>query len=385
LIIGPTPPPHHGVSESIRMLLNSELRDRFRLVHLDLADRRGIEHVDRPDLHDAWLFLKQWLRLLLLLARGRPDIAYLAISQSTLGILRDSFLLWPCLCVRARLVLHLHGGNFRVWYESRGPWMRWYVRHLLARVTRVIVLGERLTPIFHGLVCDEKLAVIPNGVAWNGRVRTNKPGRPRVLHLGTLSRAKGTLVLLRAAPLVLEQRRDVEFVLAGSWLRDEHAREAERLIAEHGLHDHVIRHGHVEGPVKVDLFTSADLFVFPGIQQEGQPLVVLEAMAAGLAVVFTDRGCLGETVGNGEAGVEAARDDPADLARCILKVLASPEAMRRMGEAARRRYEMLYTAGHFGQAMTRLFLETYRAAGPGARRPYAFDRGAPEGKTERAT
>jgi hypothetical protein len=55
LIVGPTPPPFHGVSMSMHLLLQSELGERFRISHVDLADRRGIQHVDKPDVHDVML------------------------------------------------------------------------------------------------------------------------------------------------------------------------------------------------------------------------------------------------------------------------------------------------------------------------------------------
>ncbi|HEY7532802.1 MAG TPA: hypothetical protein VH681_08520, partial [Nitrospiraceae bacterium] len=71
LIIGPTPPPYHGVAVAVQTLMESDLRDSFHLVHLDLADRRGIAHVNNPDLHDVLLFIRQWCCLLDLLYRTR--------------------------------------------------------------------------------------------------------------------------------------------------------------------------------------------------------------------------------------------------------------------------------------------------------------------------
>ena len=62
LIIGPTPPPYHGVAMAIRTLLDSKLKESFTLSHLELADRRGIGHVNKPDLHDVVLFFRQWFR-----------------------------------------------------------------------------------------------------------------------------------------------------------------------------------------------------------------------------------------------------------------------------------------------------------------------------------
>lgn len=360
LIIGPTPPPYHGVSVAMKTILESSLATKFDLLHVDLADRRGIEHVDKPDLHDVVLFLKQWWRLIWLLRRERPTVAYLAISQSTVGFLRDSLLMLPARVAGAHVVLHLHGGNFKTWYESRLFLMRMYVRMVLLRVSSVAVLGESFRRLFDDLIVPNRIAVVPNGIDWPAvqkpACERHRPHRHRILHLSTLSRLKGALVLLAAIPTVLKIRQDVEFILAGPWLNEEDRREAESFIACHGLSGYVV----FTGPVstlehKRSIYSSADLFVFPGIQQEGQPLVVLEAMASGLPVLFTDRGCLRDTVVEGECGLQVRSNDPQHLADRLLWCLDHPEEVERMSRNARERFERLYTSERFIQHLDRLF------------------------------
>ena len=112
LILGPTPPPFHGVAVAVQTLLGSNLANRFQVAHLDLADRRGIQHVNKPDLHDVVLFVRQWLKLLRILINFYPNVSYLVLSQSTVGFLRDSLLIWPAYLRGSHVVLHLHGGNF---------------------------------------------------------------------------------------------------------------------------------------------------------------------------------------------------------------------------------------------------------------------------------
>ena len=111
----------------------------------------------------------------------------------------------------------------------------------------------------------------------------------------------------------------------------------------------------MEGDQKRALFESSDIFVFPGVQQEGQPLVVIEAMAAGLPVIFTDRGCLRDTVIHGETGIEVPINDPHRLADRILWLLDHPDDMKAMGSRARQRYESLYTKKHHIENMIDVF------------------------------
>jgi glycosyltransferase involved in cell wall biosynthesis len=360
LVIGPTPPPFHGVSVATDAILSSALRGQFRLEHLDLSDRRGIQHVDKPDFHDVVLFLKQWGKLIVMLRKERPEVVYLPLSQSTIGFLRDSLLILPAWIAGARVVLHLHGGNFKAWYENCSFLMRAYVRTVFRRVSYVAVLGESLRHLFDSLIDSNRIAVVSNGIDWpvvhKSAREPHKPHRHRILHLSTLSRLKGALVLLAAIPHVLKVRQDVEFMLAGPWLHEEDRREAESFVAYHRLSDQVVFTGPVNSvDSKRLIYSSADLFVFPGVQQEGQPLVVLEAMASGLPVLFTDRGCLRDTVLDGECGFEVRCNDPHHLADRILWFLDHPEEVERMGRNARERFERFYTSERFVRHLGDLF------------------------------
>ncbi|HEY7534042.1 MAG TPA: glycosyltransferase family 4 protein [Nitrospiraceae bacterium] len=355
LIIGPTPPPYHGVAVAVETLMESDLRDSFHLVHLDLADRRGIAHVNNPDLHDVVLFIRQWCCLLGLLYRTRPTTTYLVMSQTTIGVLRDTFLMWPVLLAGSRVVAHLHGGHFKTWYESTAFVMKVYARIALTWIDRVIVLGESLRAQFEGLIPPDRITVVPNGIDVPAISTSNThreySERYRVLHLSTLNRQKGALVLLQAIPTILQARGNVEFVLAGPWSDPSDREEAMSLIHEHHLVSFVHLPGQVDSVHKLALLADADLFVFPGVQQEGQPLVVLEAMAAGLPIIYTNRGCLRETVIDGVSGLEVRCNDPGHLAERILWLLDHPAERLRMGKAAQRRQQQLFTKARHVEMM----------------------------------
>jgi glycosyltransferase involved in cell wall biosynthesis len=368
LLIGPTPPPYHGVAVAIRRLLASRLMDEFDVTHLDLADRRGIAHVNKPDWHDVVLFIRQWFRLWRLLLTRRPQIVYLVLSQTTVGFIRDSLLIWPSVLSGAKIVTHLHGGALREWYETCWTPMRAYVRMVLGTVSKMIVLGESLRAIVSGLLPDDRITVVPNGVELCSDEAEREPPngtRPwRILHLNTLNRMKGTLVLLAAIPTVLRHRCDVAFIFAGSWSHALHQQIAEWYIAQHRLEPYVTFVGEVTGLEKEALLRSADLFVFPGIQQEGQPMVVLEAMAAGLPIVYTNQGCLRETIVDGESGVEAYTNDPYDLAERICWLLDHPDDQRQFGRNARRRCQLFYDKDRHLERMIRTFREVAAEASP---------------------
>jgi glycosyltransferase involved in cell wall biosynthesis len=101
----------------------------------------------------------------------------------------------------------------------------------------------------------------------------------------------------------------------------------------------------VVGPEqKGPLLRDADVLVLPVRQPEGQPLVVLEAMAAGLPVVATRRGAIPEMVDDGVTGLLVPERDVGALAAALDRLRRDPARRRALGEAARRRWAAEFTA-----------------------------------------
>ena len=364
MIIGPKPPPYHGVSVSTEKLLISDVRRKFDIYHVDTADHRGIQHINKPDLHDILLFLKQFYQSLKIIICKRPSAMYLPISQKTLGFLRDSLFILLCIVGRCRIIIHLHGGNFRNWYEQRSRVFRKFIRSILRSIDVMIVLSESFKKLFDGLIPSYKIVVVPNGVKGvqleKSDIDVSKTlGQSSmvVLYLGTLKRQKGVLVLIRSIPYVLYKRPDIRFVMAGPWADYSDKEEVEEFIRVHELSHVVDFVGPVEGLIKWQILKRSDIFVFPGIQQEGQPLVVLEAMAAGLPIVYTNQGCLQETCIDSFNGLQVKTNDSIDLANKILLLANNPVLLNDMGQRNRQLYQNKFTAKHYVNNMLNVFYQ----------------------------
>ena len=105
------------------------------------------------------------------------------------------------------------------------------------------------------------------------------------------------------------------------------------------------------GADKLSLLASSAFLIFPPVKPEGQPRVVLEAMAAGLPVIATDRGAIAETVLDGECGYVLRDPDPLELAERMLRLLDDPELRSSMSRAARSRYLAHFTQGAADRAL----------------------------------
>ena len=88
---------------------------------------------------------------------------------------------------------------------------------------------------------------------------------------------------------------------------------------------------------------SALALLMPSIWYEGFPMALVEAYANGLPVIASRIGALAELVEDGVTGLLFEPGNSGDLAAKMVWALEHPDEIRRMGKAARARYEALYT------------------------------------------
>jgi glycosyltransferase involved in cell wall biosynthesis len=91
--------------------------------------------------------------------------------------------------------------------------------------------------------------------------------------------------------------------------------------------------------------------------REGCPNAVLEAMAAGLAVVATDIEGIRDAVGAGGGGLLAPAGDAAALASRLIQAAGDSDLRRRMGDEGRRRAEREFSPRAMGDAMSAVIAE----------------------------
>jgi glycosyltransferase involved in cell wall biosynthesis len=163
--------------------------------------------------------------------------------------------------------------------------------------------------------------------------RRPHPGAATVGVVARLRPEKGVGVFLRAAAAVVARRGDVRFIVVG----DGPERASLELLAGRlGLvaGDRLrFLGGRTEGP---QLVAGFDIVVVPSVANEGTPLVVLEALAAGVPLVASRTGGIPEQVRDGVDGILVPPGDAGALAAALIGVLDDPEAARRRAESAAR-------------------------------------------------
>ncbi len=169
-----------------------------------------------------------------------------------------------------------------------------------------------------------------------------------VLTVGRLSREKGHRDLLEAAAIV---RGRAVFVIVG----DGPERAAlEKQVRELGLSKSVLFAGYQ--PHVRPYYALSDVVAVPS-HTEGSPNVVLEAMAAGIAVAATRVGGVPEIVTDGGTGLLIERGDSHGMAEALKRLMADPDLRRRLGEAGQRLVTEKHSIEAHRSALVRLYTE----------------------------
>jgi phosphatidyl-myo-inositol alpha-mannosyltransferase len=183
--------------------------------------------------------------------------------------------------------------------------------------------------------------VIPNGIEFERFSRPTPPvplmqdGRINVLFVGRFSeQRKGFRYLLKAMPLVKEYFPSVRLVVAGKGEREEFADE----LRELGRGD-VEFVGFVPDEDLPRYYQSADVFCAPSIGGESFGIVLLEAMAAGTAVVAGNIAGYGSVLQHGQQGYLVEPKNEEALARALIRLLPDRELRAQMGAAGKRHAE----------------------------------------------
>jgi len=257
------------------------------------------------------------------------DLLHINTSMRPRAIFRDGILLaaWGS----RPSVVTFHGWSESLWRQffEVPALRRWFVAAYGSR--SVIALAERFKDGLVALGLDrDDIAVI--GPAFEAEDFGGEIQRAqRIIYMGRLEAAKGVFELLEGFRDVAH-RAELVFVGSGS-AADELAKKVER----DGLAGRVRLTGRLEGVDKVRELQGASVFALPS-HSEGLPVSMLEAMAAGLAVVVTDVGAVSEVVEDGQNGW--LLNDPTEVGIALAEAISDPARCREMGsrncEIARR-------------------------------------------------
>jgi glycosyltransferase involved in cell wall biosynthesis len=240
--------------------------------------------------------------------------------------------------------------------------------------SRIVALSRSDIPLLVALGAKkERIVVIPNGAgeeyfrkevgleALDAAKKTYGISGQMCLTPAGVKPSKGLDVLLKSIPILRKAGVEMKFIVTGDQQKYAgHFEYLQRLSCDLGVSDTVVFTGQIPDRELIALYAGADIFVLPSLR-ETLPLAVIEAMAAGKAIVATDVGGVRDLIGDDQNGIILPPSDEKALADAI-RTLATNNSLRlEMGSNARRRAEALFRWSAVARKTTEVYDELIKS------------------------
>ena len=305
--------------------------------------------------------LAEFLYLLYILKKKRIDLihAHWSLPQGLLGIMAKYTLKVPC-------VTTLHGSDI---FGLRRPIFKSLNKLAIAH-SDVCTANSRASVAMASKISGrENSRLIPMGVnpiqfqktaeVVDLRKKLQLTGEV-ILSVGRLIDLKGTDYLIKAVNGVLLEFPRAKAIIIGSGPRKNHLLKLTRDLQ---LENKIVFLDKVPHAELVKYYSLADVFVLPSIinefgETEGFGVVLLEAMACGLAVIGSNVGGIPDIIKDGETGLLVRPKDPQDLSNQITRLLSDANLREKLVLNAQR----LITDKFSWESIADRFMKIYRDA-----------------------
>ena len=398
LVFAHTPPPHHGQSYMVQLMLEGFGGDCRKRRGVPGTNRHGVEcyHVNvrlSNELEDIGSF--RFGKLLLLVGYclqaiwcryryGVENFYYIPAPGKHSAIYRDWVVMFLCRPFFKRLILHWEAAGLAKWLETSVQMPARALTFRLMREVSLSVILSKYTRADAEKLFSRRICVVHNGIPdpcpdfdravlprrrsrraaraelMSGRSQSDDDTRIfKVLYVAHCTRDKGLFdaiegVLLANRKLQAEGSAiSMKLVVAGTFLTAEEQDEFERLHARPEVRSAVEYLGFIEGARKTETFSLADAFCFPTYyRNESQPVSLIEAMAFGLPIVTTGWRSIPELLPADYPGVVPIRS-PQHVAEALLRLVNSD-----VGEQLRGIFLRQFTAENYIAGLAEAFHRT---------------------------
>jgi glycosyltransferase involved in cell wall biosynthesis len=313
----------------------------------------------------AWASLRHLAGAMWKIARGRIDgtLAGVHVNMAErLSLFRKGMIVVTCFLLRVPVVIHLHA-QMKPFFRKLPVIAQEAVRWMFSLASSVVVIGAgpRKFVVDELGVDPRKVDIVINGVPGPAQAPERKiapDGIRRVLFVGRLTELKGVPELLEALAKAQFDRTKVEVTLAGNSEVERFRMKAQEL----GIDSFVKFPGWCDQDQVDELMAKSDLLVLPS-HDEVLPLVVLEALAYGVAVVCTPVGELPTVLSDGEDAKFVPVGDADKLAQTLHEMLTDDELLLKLGRSGRALYERQFSLDRFFTSVARVHQRHFGIAG----------------------
>lgn len=364
LIVVPLPPPHHGSNVMNQQVVTCrELSEKYEVKVLPLHYVASIADIGTVNTKKMILLIGYLIKLFMRLVTFRPDVVYFVPAVTGFSFYRDCLFVLLFKTFGVHLVCHLHGKGIKQKLDLTLPRLiyRWFFNG-----ATVVHLSPLLYDDIEKVVSYGQCRFIPNGIKdvclnLSGEKSTYQVAKePVILFISNLFLSKGPLVLLDACRILKNKGLKFKTYIVGNPSAELTKKMFMESIDRSGLRGCVEYLGSRYGGDKDEILLKSDVLAFPTFyEKEAFPLVLLEAMAAGLPVVSTREGSIPVIIDDGITGFVIDKQNSAQLAEKIEFLISNHEQRQKMGLAGRAKFEQCYTLEKFYENLLLMFDEVF--------------------------
>ncbi len=274
--------------------------------HTRIKSHRGLNKFE-----DLFLFIKATFQLFFLCLSEKNLILHCHMSYKGSFWRKLLFVLMAKL-FKNNTVIHLHGSEFKVYFESRTSFTKNLLLWLIKNVDEFVVLSDSWFDYLKS-ISGRSVKVINNYVDIEKIPATRRPGH--ILFLGAFIQRKGIYDLINAFALL---DSGYHLHLCGSGEDD----KVHKLVDQLKLKESITFHGWVNSSQKTQLLSDCELMILPSYN-EGLPMVIIEAMACEIPIITTPVGGIPEVIIDGETGYLFKPGDVDEMHMKLLTVLSA--------------------------------------------------------------
>lgn len=292
LMVGNSPSVKGGITTVIEQFLNHDWKKE------NISFKFIPTYKDSNVIIKIMFFFFAYIRILFYIFFKKPNIVHIHMSYKG-SFTRAKMIHDLCDFFRIKVVVHLHGSEFKSWYDSCDIKKQQKIKKFIKRSYKFIVLGNEWKERVINIEPSVKIVVVNNTVSIPKENTSYSIEKIKFLFLGVLIKRKGVHDLLSAiSDIPKEYLKNTEFIIAGS---GEEEKSLKEYVEINRLKNYIKFVGWTENEKKVELLKECQCLVLPSYN-EGLPMAILEALSYGVPIISTKVGDIPEAVINNYNG-----------------------------------------------------------------------------------
>lgn len=291
IFIGPFPPPIHGQSLATLTIFEFFLSEKFSIKKIDVS-ATGFQKI-----------LRHIYAFFIILFSSKTSV-YISLNSNR-GLILNILLLIAARIKGSNLYLHYHAYD----HIRRQSKVLYWLTKLAGKNACHIVLGETMAKDLQKCSDFELDTCIVNNsklIQLNSSAKKQRSKFIKIGHLSNLTKEKGLTDSIDTA-IYLKDFFPIKLYLAGPATSQYVQKEIDR--AEDALGENLEYLGPLYGEHKDKFYSEINYFIFPSqYKNEAEPLVVLEALSAGIPVIASQIGCIADDIGH-SGGISLSIDE----------------------------------------------------------------------------